>query len=325
MILVYRIRTFAGTFFKMRTNRLINWLLFLVLSIIWGSSFILMKHSKEELSASQIAALRIFAAGLMLLPLALYHITRIPSKKIFIIVLSGITGNLLPAFLFALAIAKNIDSSLAGILNSFTPIFVVLIAIVIFRDRIKIQKIIGVVIGFAGLTLLFVLSKGISFENFKYALLILFATVLYGVNVNMVGHFLKEIPPLYIATISLACMLVPTTAVLWQQNFLQLAFHETSVQWAIVEVVMLGIVGSAMATALFYILIKRAGGIFASLVTYGVPFIGIVWGVLDGEKITIKQVACLGVILFGVYLANLRNKKAGKAPVLLSEEFAEGN
>src|SRR4030095_11944198 len=98
-----------------------------------------------------------------------------------------------------------------------------------------------------------------------------------------------------------------------------------SVQWAVVEAAMLGIVGSAIATALFYVLIKRAGGIFASLVTYGVPFIGILWGILDGEKITIKQVACLGIILLGVYLANLSGKKVSKPPVVLREEFAENN
>jgi drug/metabolite transporter (DMT)-like permease len=293
----------------MQTKKLINWVLFIVLTIIWGSSFILMKHSKEELSASQIGALRIFSGGIILLPLAVVHLPRIPSKKILIIILSGVTGNLLPAFLFASAIAKNIDSSLAAILNSFTPIFVVLIAIIIFRDKIKLQKIVGVIIGFVGLSLLFVLWKGVSFENFKYALLILLATVLYGVNINMVGHFLKDVPSLYIATISLAFMIIPTTWVLWQQNFLQLAFDETTVQWAIVETALLGVVGSAIATVLFYILIKRAGGIFAALVTYGVPFIGILWGVLDGEKITIQQVGCLGIILFGVYLANLPDKK----------------
>jgi len=293
----------------MQATKLINWLLFFLLCVIWGSSFILMKHSKEELSASQIAALRIFSAGIIFLPLAVFHLAKIPRKKLFIVILSGITGNLLPAFLFAFAIAKNIDSSLAAILNSFTPIFVVLIAIIIFRDRIKFQRIVGVLIGFVGLTLLFLLWKGVSFENFKYALLILLATVLYGVNVNVVGHFLKEISPLHIATVSLAFLIIPTAFVLWQQDFLQLAFDEISVQWAIVEATILGVVGSAIATAIFYILIRRAGGIFASLVTYGIPFIGILWGVLDGEKITIKQVACLGIILFGVYLANLPDKK----------------
>jgi drug/metabolite transporter (DMT)-like permease len=307
----------------MQATKLINWLLFFLLCIIWGSSFILMKHSKEELSASQIAALRIFSAGIIFLPLAVFHVAKIPAKKLFIVILSGITGNLLPAFLFAFAIAKNIDSSLAAILNSFTPIFVVLIAIVIFRDKIKFQRIAGVLIGFLGLTLLFLLWKGVSLENFKYALLILFATVLYGVNVNVVGHFLKEISPLYIATVSLAFLIIPTGFVLWQQNFLQLAFDETSVQWAIVEATILGVVGSAIATAIFYILIRRAGGIFASLVTYGIPFIGILWGVLDGEKITIKQVACLAIILFGVYLANLPDKKENKTPILPSKELAK--
>ena len=318
MIVACLIKTFAGAL-RTSMSKFINWLLFLALSIIWGSSFILMKHSKEELSAPQIAALRIFTAGVIFLPLAVFHIAKIPRKKILIIILSGVTGNLLPAFLFASAIARNIDSSLAAILNSLTPIFVVLIALVIFRDKIKTQKIIGVLIGFAGLTLLFLLWKGVSFENFKYALLILLATVLYGVNVNVVGHFLKEIPSLYIATISLSFMIIPTTWVLWQKNFLQLSFNESTVQWAIVEAAILGIVGSAIATALFYILIKRAGGVFASLVTYGVPFIGILWGMLDGEKITIKQVACLGIILFGVYLANLPDKKENKTDVLPSQ------
>jgi drug/metabolite transporter (DMT)-like permease len=304
----------------MAINKLINWLLFLLLSIIWGSSFILMKHSKEELTASQIAAMRIFSAGIVFLPFAVFHLKKIPRRKLLLIILSGVTGNLLPAFFFASAIAKNIDSSLASILNSLTPIFVVLIAVGIFKDKIKLQKIIGVLIGFIGLLLLFLSWKGISFENFKYALLILFATVCYGVNVNMVGHFLKEVNPVHIATISLAFMIIPSAFVLWQQNFLQLGFDERPVQWAIVEATLLGVVGSAFATAVFYILIKRAGGLFASLVTYGIPFIGIGWGIIDGENITAHQVGCLGIILFGVYLTNRPDKKEITAKVLLSEE-----
>jgi drug/metabolite transporter (DMT)-like permease len=308
----------------MPVNKLINWFLFLLLTIIWGSSFILMKHSEEELTASQIAALRIFSAGIVFLPFAIFHITKIPRRKIFIVILSGITGNLLPAFLFASAIAKNIDSSLASILNSLTPLLVVLIAVIFFRDKIKTRKIIGVLVGFAGLILLFLSWKDVSFENFKYASLVLLATVCYGININLVGHFLKETNPLYVATISLACMIIPAVFVLWQQNFLQLAFDESAVQWALLEAIILGITGSAIATALFYTLIRRAGGLFASLVTYGIPFIGISWGIIDGENITIKQVACLGIILFGVYLANKTDKKNENKPeVLLSEQAEE--
>ncbi len=262
----------------MAMNRLINWLLFLLLSIIWGSSFILMKHSKEELSASQIAALRIFSAGIILIPFAIFHLKHVSRQKILIVIISGITGNLLPAFLFAKAIAKNIDSSLASILNSLTPLFVVIIAITVFRDKIRVQKIMGVLIGFAGLTILFFSWKGISSENFKYSLLILLATILYGININMVAHFLKEVNPFHIASISIGFMTIPTAYVLWQQNFLHLSYNKGSVQWAIVEAATLGIVGSAIATAIFYILIKRAGSLFASLVTYSIPFVGIFWG-----------------------------------------------
>lgn len=296
----------------MAINKLINWLLFLLLSIIWGSSFILMKHSKEELTAPQIAALRIFSAGIVLLPFGIFHLRKIKRQKILIVIISGITGNLLPAFLFASAIAKNIDSSLASILNSLTPLFTVIIAISIFRDKIKPQRILGVLIGFTGLILLFLSWKEINFENFKYALLILLATILYGININTVAHYLKETNPLHIATVSLAFMTIPTAFVLWRQNFFQLSFSKTSVQWAIIEAAVLGIVGSAIATVIFYMLINRAGGLFASLVTYGVPFIGIFWGVIDGENITVKQIGCLGIILFGVYLVNKPNKKEKK-------------
>ncbi|HEY2720150.1 MAG TPA: DMT family transporter [Chitinophagaceae bacterium] len=290
-------------------NKLTNWLLFLLLSIIWGSSFILMKHSKEQLTASQLAALRIFSAGIVLFPFAIFHIRKIKRQKILVVILSGITGNLVPAFLFASAIAKNIDSSLASILNSLTPVFTVIIAITVFRDSIQTRKIIGVLIGFLGLILLFLSWKGINFENFKYALLILLATVLYGVNINTVGHRLKETNPVHITTVSLAFMTIPTAFILWRQDFFHLTFSETAVQWAIIEAAVLGIVGSAIATAIFYILISRAGGLFAALVTYGVPFIGILWGVLDGEKITLKQVGCLFIILFGVYLVNKQVKQ----------------
>src|SRR5438552_1548635 len=167
----------------MPLRTLINWLLFLLLTVIWGSSFILMKHSKEQLTASQIAALRIFCAGIIFLPFAIFHFSKIPRRKIFVVVLSGVAGNLVPAFLFASAIARNIDSSLASILNSLTPIFVVLIAIAVFGDRIKIQRIIGVLVGFTGLTLLFLSWKGINLENFKYSLLIVLATICYGMNI----------------------------------------------------------------------------------------------------------------------------------------------
>ncbi|OSZ80785.1 hypothetical protein CAP36_05950 [Chitinophagaceae bacterium IBVUCB2] len=295
------------------SNKFICWFIFVILCIIWGSSFKLMKDSSLSLSAAQIAALRIFSAGLIFLPFAVFHISKIPGKKIGLVILSAIFGNLLPAFLFAIAMTK-IDGSLGGILNSLTPICVAVIGIFFFKDKIKQQKITGVLIGFLGLVLLTIMpaltgEKTISFDNLNYTLLIVLATFLYGINVNMVGHYLKGLNPIHVATVSLAFMVFPTALVLWKQGFLQLDFNNPAIMEAVTASAALGIVGSAVATALFYILVQRAGGLFASLVTYGIPFVAIFWGFYDGEKITWIEIICLTIILFGVYLANRPEKK----------------
>lgn len=272
-----------------------------------------MKDSSIGLSGMQIASLRIFSAGLVFVPFAFFHFSQIPRQKLGIVILSAVFGNLLPAFFFATAMTK-IDGSLGGILNSLTPICVVVIGILFFKDKIKSQKIAGVLIGFLGLVLLTITpalmgEKTISFNNVGYMLMILAATLLYGINVNMVGHYLKGVNPIYAATVSLAFMTIPAGIILWQQGFLNLNFNDPIVQTAIRDTTALGIAGSAIATALFYILVQRAGILFASLVTYGIPFIALLWGLYDHEKITWVQPLCLSIILLGVYLANRPDKK----------------
>jgi drug/metabolite transporter (DMT)-like permease len=288
--------------------KFINWSIFVLLCFIWGSSFILMKVSSLGLTAYQIAALRIFSAALVFIPFAIFHISHVPRKKTGLLVFTGIFGNLLPAFCFAIALLK-IDSSLAGILNSLTPICVVLIGILVFRDKIKTQKIIGVLVGFAGLCLLTLTQENISMQNAGYSSLVLLGTISYGVNVNLVSHYLKEVKPLHIATVSLAFMSIPSGWLLWQQGFFQVDFADTKVQWAVFNCLLLGIVGSAFATILFYILVQKASGLFASLVTYGIPFVALFWGFIDGEVISLSSLICLAIILLGVYLANRPDKK----------------
>lgn len=295
------------------SNKFICWLVFVVLCIIWGSSFKLMRDSTAGFSAAQIAAVRIFSAGFVFVPFAFFHIRKIPRDKLGIVILSAVFGNLLPAFLFAIAMVK-IDGSLGGILNSLTPICVVLIGIVFFKDKIQARKIAGVLTGFLGLVLLTILpaltgEKEINYDNLGYTLLILAATLLYGINVNMVGHHLKGVNPVHIATVSLSFMTLPTAIVLWQQQIFSLDFSEPMVKHALVASISLGVVCSAIATVLFYILVQRAGGLFASLVTYGIPFVALGWGFIDGEKITWLEIICLGIILLGVYLANRPGRK----------------
>jgi drug/metabolite transporter (DMT)-like permease len=286
----------------MRKDKIFNWVLFGVLAIIWGSSFILMKLSREYLTGYQIGAVRILSAGLVFMPFAIFHIRKLPAAKIPVIILSGLMGNFFPAFLFAIAIEK-VDSSLEGILNSMTPLFVVIIGILFFKAKVRTKKIAGVLIGFIGLVLLG-FSNGFSSSNFGYVLLVVLATVMYGLNVNVVSIYLKGIDPFKMATVSLAAVSIPAFLIALQTGVFPLLKNDEEARWSFLAATMLGIVGSAAATALFYVLIKRAGGLFASLVTYAIPVVAIFWGLLANEAIGIFQIFCLGIILTGVYLGN---------------------
>ena len=286
----------------MRTGKGLNWLLFILLAVIWGSSFILMKVGKVYLNGYQIGSIRIASAGLVFLPFAVMHIGKLPLKKLPLILLSGLLGNLLPAFLFALAI-EHIDSSLEGILNSLTPLFVILISVLFFNARWQRIKIAGVLIGFVGLLMLS-LSSGFSQNDYGYALLILLATLFYGININLVNYFLKGIEPMKLASVSLSLVSLPAFFVVWQQHVFSIAAYDMEARWSIAASILLGIMGSAVATGLFYLLIKRAGGLFASLVTYAIPIVAIFWGLLSGEQISVGQIGCLAIILSGVYLVN---------------------
>ncbi len=266
--------------------------------------------SRQALTAPQIAGLRIFSAGLVFLPLGMLYLRKIPRSKLGIVILTGLLGNLFPAFLFAAAIMK-IDSSLAGILNSLTPICVVTIGAVFFGNRIKKQKLTGVLIGFAGLCLLTLTQKDISLNNLSYSLLVILATVSYGLNVNIVGHYLKEVSPLHATAVSLSFMLIPSGLALWSQHLFRLNFSDPVIYHAVFYTLLLGIIGSALATWLFYSLVQRAGGLFASLVTYGIPFVALFWGFTDGEDITVISLACLLLILGGVFLANRPDTSSG--------------
>jgi len=283
-----------------------SWALFILLSIVWGSSFILMKLASQQLTGWQIGATRIFAAGLVFFPFALFHFRSIPLRKLHLVVLSGMLGNLFPAFLFAVAV-QRLPSALAGILNSLTPLFVILIGFLFFKTAIAKRKLIGVLIGFVGLLILN-LSKGpVNSADLGATALILIATVMYGLNVNLVSHYLKGLDGIKIATVAMAIIAVPAGIIMWQHHVFALLKYDEEARAAIGLAALLGVAGSAVATALFYVLIQKAGPLFASLVTYAIPVVAIFWGLFIGEGIVPLQIACLGLILAGVYLANRRS------------------
>lgn len=288
----------------MENKKIISWGIFILLALIWGSSFILMKKSAEQLTGWQIGAVRIFSAGIVFVPFAFFHLKSIPPNKLSLVILSAVLGNLFPAFLFAIAIKSHVDSSLAGILNSLTPLFVIIVGVLFFKVKIQNKKIAGVLVGFIGLLILSISKGSVSINDVGMTLLILVATIFYGINVNMISVYLKEVDPFKMATVSLAFITIPAAFMLWQQDVITLFSYSEEMRFSIYMAALLGILGSAISTALFYILIKKAGSLFASLVTYAIPIVAIFWGLWANEDIGLLQIFCLGIILSGVYLAN---------------------
>ena len=290
------------------SNKLINWLIFIALSFIWGSSFILMKEGLVHLTAFQVASLRIISSGLVLLPVAYKSFKEIPRNKIFVTFMSGVLGSLLPAYLFCIA-EETIDSALAGVLNSLTPIFVIIIGAFFFQSKTSANKVIGILIAFTGSILLFLSQPDFTHNSNAFnVLLVVIATIMYGYNVNMVSRHLKNIPSLRIASMALTLNAIPALAVLYFTGYFKLDLTDTGVLASTGFSCILGIFGTAVASIIFYMLIKRAGAVFSSMVTYGIPFVAIMWGILYGEKIGWKQVLSLVIILAGVYIANRKIK-----------------
>ncbi|SHM60426.1 DMT family transporter [Chitinophaga sp. CF418] len=283
-------------------SRAINWSIFLLLSLTWGSSFILMKIGLEALSPYQVASLRLFSAGIALLPFFFKFIRQTPLNKIPVIILSGILGNLLPAYLFCIA-ETRIDSALAGILNGLVPLMSLLAGFFLFRAPIVRQQLLGIFLGLLGVVLLFVV-KGVDTGYWYYGLWIVLATICYGINIALVHHHLKGYSSLQLGSIALFFCAIFALPILLYTDFFPL-LSGPAVPWrSLAASVTLGILGSGIASVLFYILINKAGALFASMVTYALPVVAIGWGLLAGERISFLQVLCLGVILAGVYTVN---------------------
>lgn len=281
----------------------LKWILFIGLSFIWGSSFILMKEGMKSLGPFQVASIRIASAGLVLLPLAPKVYPTVPRGKWGLILISGLLGTFIPAYLFCIA-ETRIDSGLAGIMNALTPLFTLLIGTFFFQSRIHWMKWTGVTLGFLGMVMLIWSGrKGQGFGDTAFAGFALLATVMYGINVNLVTHYLQGFGSRQITTVALTLLSIPALLILALSGFFTMP--DKNQQWFLSTgaSMLLGMMGTGAATLMYYLLLKRAGGLFSTMVTYGIPFVALFWGTLAGEHVGLTQLLCLLVILSGVLIA----------------------
>lgn len=280
-------------------------MLLFLLAFVWGSSFILMKKGLIVYSHTTVAALRISMASLFLLPYAIYHIRFIKKEKWIYLFISGFFGNGIPAFLFTKA-QTEISSSLSGMLNSLTPIFALILGILIFKLKPKRNQVIGVFIGLIGAMSL-IASGGLIIQSGKlyYTLYIVAATICYAISLNVIKKYLNDVHSIGITSIAFLTIGPFCTIYLFSgTDFLSVTSNNTGASIALTYISILAVVGTATAVLLFNLLIKKTSVLFTSSVTYLIPVFAILWGVIDGEILNILQFLSIGIILTGIYFIN---------------------
>ncbi len=289
----------------MQSPRQTEWLLLLSCVLIWGSSFILMKKALVVFAPDEVAALRLASAGLCLLPFAAQALRQRSDWPWSGIALSGLTGNFVPAFLFALALTR-VESGTSGVLNSLTPLWVLALGVAFFGRKARWAQVLGVVLGWAGAALLLTLRPSGSTptgNQLGYGLLIVGATALYGFNTNYVKTRLNHLPALPFTALALGLWAVPAGIYLLTVP-LRGRLEQVGGAEALTAALTLGCVGTAFALVLFFTLLRRADALFAASVTYLMPVVALGWAVADGEQLGWMHGLGLLLILGGVWLAN---------------------
>ncbi len=291
---------------KSSSTNFLAWSLLIILSIIWGSSFILMKKGLVAFDPGEIAALRIFSASLFLFPIAIQNLRQIKTRRQWAFLFaSGFLGSLIPAFLFPLA-QTRIDSAITGVLNALTPFFTILIGGILvgakFNNRIKF----GIFIGFLGSIILVTAGSGYDFTQINYyALFIVLATILYGLNVNILKYYLGDIRPVHITSFSM--MLIGPFSLVYllvYADVLQTLKSDLNNLIPLGYIIFLGVVGTAISLILFNKLVKITNIVFSSSVTYLIPVVAVILGLIDNEVLLMQHYVGMAFIVLGVLLAN---------------------
>ncbi len=285
-------------------NQQQKWVYLIVLSIVWGSSFILIKKALIGVTPIQVGALRMIFTSIFLLLFAFPSIKKIKKKHWKYLVYTALTGTFIPGFLFAFAI-YNIDSSIVSILNSLTPFNTLAFGAIVFGLAFKKKQLTGILVGLVG-TLILIL-KGADLhpsQNYWYAFLVIIASVGYALNANMVKKYLSDLDALAITTGNFLLLIIPATIVLSFTDFFT-TYKATETQLnSLGYVAILSIVGTGIAKTIYNKLVQISDPVFSSSVTYLIPIVAIIWGVFDGETLSFVQVLGAVIILFGVYLVN---------------------
>ncbi|MCB0601100.1 MAG: DMT family transporter [Saprospiraceae bacterium] len=290
-----------------------NWrsvLVLVFLSLTWGSSFILIKKSLTGFNPYQMVAIRLSLTGLLFLPWTIYRWRKIQWERWPALLVVGFVGSLIPFTLYGWG-ETRVSSSVAGIINALTPIFTMIIGILLFSLRFSSRQLGGILLGLAGaFGLILMQNQSGSGNSFGYSMLMVIATMCYGTSANTVKAKLGEMHAVDITAVTFLLTAIPSILFLLLPVNSNHLLHSEAAREALVYVLILVLAGTAMATVLYYYLVQITTPIFASMVSYFMPIVAVLWGALDGEIIRGQHFLAIGCILAGVYLVQRRPKKA---------------
>ena len=276
----------------------------LLLAFVWGSSFILMKRGLVAYSSGQVAALRMVIAFIFFLPYIVVAFKKVNKKYWKYLIISGLFGNAIPAFLFTKA-ETAISSSLAGMLNSLVPLFTIILGTLFFKVATNKLKFIGVFIGLIGAIML-LSGNGFNFKSseFTYSLLVVAATICYAISVNTIKRYLQELNPLLVSSFVFMFIGPPLLIYLFSTDFIKITTTNPEAPISLGFITILAVFGTALSLIIFNTLVQQTSALFASTTTYLIPVFAIMWGIFDGETINLIQIAGILVILVGIYFIN---------------------
>jgi|TARA_B100001093_G_scaffold114494_1_gene106827 drug/metabolite transporter (DMT)-like permease len=284
-----------------------KWGLLIVLSIIWGSSFILIKKGLDQLSPIHLGSLRIIFTSLVIFVFSYKSLITIKKEKWKWIIITAYVGTFFPVYLVGFG-QTELDSGLASILTTLTPMSTLVVGIFFFNLFFTKKQIVGLSIGLIGTFMLLYEGSLNSETNIFFAIFIVITTIGYGASVNLIKTHLTDIPPTAVTAGIFLSILPPAVLILIFSDFSSLNFSNNQVISSILYILVLAIFSSAIAQTLFNVFVKIASPLFASSVTYTMPVVAILWAVLDGEELTLIQYFASVIILFGVYLVNQKEK-----------------
>ena len=276
------------------------------LSLIWGTSYILIKWGLDVFTARQVALLRLGISAVALAPFAAVHLRRVRRDQLPLLFLVGLTGTALPSFLFPAA-QQHLSSSLTGMLSSLNPLCTFLIAWLVFAARPEREQVVGIGVGLLGAVGLAYVTPGHEAPagQLLYAGLVLAACLCYGTSANLVAVYFPRLPSLTITVTSFFLVGLPALvyALLFGDVVETIGARGGEGLRALGYVTILALGSTVVASFVFFRLIQRTGAIFASTVSYLIPLVALLWGLLDGEGFSPWQLPSVALVLLGVFMS----------------------